>query len=88
MDDLRYKTKEEVLNRIENNFAYHPPAALQVERYERIRCMGGDIARALAAMCPESRELSIALTKLEEAIMWANAAIARNEISVSRRPAA
>ena len=29
--------------------------------------------------CPDSRELSVALTKLEEAVMWANAAIARNE---------
>ena len=30
--------------------------------------------------CPESREKSLAFTKLEECIMWANAAIARNEI--------
>lgn len=29
--------------------------------------------------CPDSREKSVALTKIEEAAMWANAAIARNE---------
>jgi len=29
--------------------------------------------------CPDSREKSVAITKLEESIMWANAAIARNE---------
>lgn len=29
--------------------------------------------------CKGSREYSLAITKLEEAVMWANAAIARNE---------
>jgi len=29
--------------------------------------------------CPDSREKSLAFTKLEEAVMWANASIARNE---------
>lgn len=29
-------------------------------------------------LCPDSRELSLAITKLEEAIMWANASIARS----------
>lgn len=33
----------------------------------------------LLGICPDSRELSTALTKLEEAVFWANAAIARNE---------
>ena len=37
------------------------------------------LAHLLVTNCPESRELSCALTKLEEAVMWANAAIARNE---------
>ena len=30
---------------------------------------------------PESREKSLAYTALEESLMWANAAIARNEIT-------
>jgi hypothetical protein len=29
-------------------------------------------------LCPESREKSLAITNLEQAVMWANAAIARN----------
>jgi hypothetical protein len=28
--------------------------------------------------CPDSREKSLAMTNLEQAVMWANAAIARN----------
>jgi len=31
------------------------------------------------ANTPESREQSLAITALEEAVMWANAAIARRE---------
>lgn len=30
-------------------------------------------------LCPSSRERSLAMTKLEEAVMWANSAIARNK---------
>jgi len=36
-------------------------------------------AQELCRFCPDSRERSLALTKLEEAVSWANAAIARNE---------
>ena len=63
----------------ENNFVYHPPKEGQPERYSRIRSAAGELAKLLNCECPPSRELSLAQTKLEEAIFWANAAIARNE---------
>lgn len=66
-------------DRIENNFTYHAPKANQVERYTEIRNRGKDFAEEIEALCPESREKSLAMTKVEEAVMWANAAIARNE---------
>ena len=63
---------------VEKNFKYHAPKEGQPEKYVLLR----DTAKALALLfvnnCPESRELALALTKLEEAVMWANAAIARN----------
>jgi hypothetical protein len=65
--------------RLENNFTYHAPKGDQARRYEEIRDMGRSLAHLMTRRCPESRELSLALTKLEEAVMWANAAIARNE---------
>lgn len=62
---------------MDKRFTYHPPRPEQVEYYDTIRAKGKDLAIAIAVRCPKSRELSLALTKIEEAIMWANAAIAR-----------
>ena len=64
---------------IEKNFTYHPPKGDQPERYVRIREQAKDFAAVIESMCPSSRERSLAFTKLEECVMWANAAIARNE---------
>lgn len=62
-----------------NIYKYHAPEGDQTERYERLREKGKELAELVFALAPESRERSLAFTKLEEAIMWANAAIARNE---------
>lgn len=64
---------------IENRFTYHPPKDGQPEKYERLRDYAKGLAYQIDANCPHSREKSLALTNLEEAVMWANAAIARNE---------
>jgi len=64
---------------IEKNFTYHPPKEGQPERYAKIRAKAKEFAELLDAECPPSRELSLAMTELESSIMWANAAIARNE---------
>ena len=64
---------------IVNNFTYHPPKEGQPAKYTWIRNGGQDLAELILALTPPSREQSLAFTKLEEAIMWANAAIARNE---------
>jgi hypothetical protein len=75
--NLRLITADE-RKRIDNNFTYHPPQGSQPEKYEHIRKTGKLVAEEFCGLCPESRELSLAITKLEEAIFWANAAIARN----------
>lgn len=66
-------------DRIENTFTYHAPKGDQPTRYEAIRAEAKGMAFVIAANCPESREKSLAMTNLEQAVMWANAAIARNE---------
>ena len=66
--------------RFDKDFTYHAPKdESQIERYGRIRDMAKGMAWALAEMCPQSREQSVALTHLEEMVFWANASIARNE---------
>ena len=63
---------------IENNFTYHSPKEGQPEKYEAIRSKGKELAYLIDEVCPNSREKSLAMTKLEEAVMWANASVARN----------
>ncbi len=67
------------LSNIKNNFTYHAPNDDQRERYVSIREHAKDFAFLIEEFCPESREKSLAMTKLEECVMWANASIARNE---------
>lgn len=70
---------EDILTRIERDFKYHPPKNDQTERYTALRSSARVLAEQIAKYTPASREQSLALTNLEQAVMWANAAIARNE---------
>ena len=64
---------------LKNRFTYHAPFGDQTERYQNIRKQIFDLAVFLDEQCSDSRELSLAITKLEEVSFWANASIARNE---------
>jgi len=64
---------------LERRFTYHAPQGDQSARYERIRAAARRYVELINALCPESREKSLAITNLEQTVMWANAAIARNE---------
>ncbi len=68
-------TKDEITIR----FQYHAPKTGQPEKYLVIRAAAKDLAGIIAAACPDSREKALAVTCLEESVMWANAAIARRE---------
>lgn len=63
---------------LDNRFTYHAPKEGQPRKYELIRQSGKALAEVIMALCPmECRETALAVTKLEEAVMLANAAIAR-----------
>jgi len=64
---------------LEKRFTYYPPKGTQPARYEKIRDSACDLAFIIDDLAPDSREKSLAITHLEEAVFWANAAIARNE---------
>ena len=65
-------------NQIENAFTYHSPKGDRPRRYEEIRNEAKKLALTIDGLCPDCREKDLATTKLEEVVMWANAAIARN----------
>lgn len=54
---------------IEHNFTYHPPKPGQPELYTALRDTAKEFAHLIDSKCPASREKSLALTKLEEAVM-------------------
>jgi hypothetical protein len=66
-------------NDITNRFTYHAPRADQPALYEDVREGAREFAEFLNAVCPESREKSLAITHLEEVVFWANASIARED---------
>ena len=76
-----YVPTVEVSADIRRRFTYHPPRPDQVPRYQLIRAGALGLAEQLLRVCPPGRELSIALSRLEEAVMAANASIAREILS-------
>jgi hypothetical protein len=74
-----YTITAEEKARLGKDFMYHTPKPNQVSRYKEIRDEARDFAEVILVSCPSSRERSLAMTALEESVMWANASIARNE---------
>ena len=75
----KYVPQPVTMTQILNNFVYHSPKGDQQERYVSLRDAGKELALMMASECPPSRELSLAITNLEQSLFWANASIARNE---------
>lgn len=71
---------------IAHRFAYHPPRdEAAVKAHERVRELLGAAAQELDTLLPADRprEKAQTMTKLEEAMMHANAAIARSTSGVT-----
>ena len=64
-------------NEIDRRFDHHPPDECRAERHKQIRQRAKELASYLNICLPDCRETSLAFTKLEEAMFWANAALAR-----------
>jgi len=75
----KYPVGTKLEEQLENGFTYHAPTEDQVVRITAIRDLMKSVAFFMCKQCPQSRELSLALTNLEQANFWANAAIVRNE---------
>ncbi len=66
---------------IDHNLTNHAPNpdSDTIMRFESIRIAAKTLGHIIVDLAPESRERSIALTELELTVMWAVAAIARNQ---------
>jgi len=76
---MKYPVDDDKRSDLNVRFSHHPPKDDQGSRYITIRSQAGALATVIVMNTPPSREQSLALTKLEESVMWSNAAIARNE---------
>lgn len=64
---------------LENRFKFHSPKDENTKAaHEDVRHHCLTLATHINTLVPEGREKSLALTHLEEVMMWANAGIARN----------
>lgn len=66
------------LAEIRDRFTYHPPSTEGVKRHEALSTNFASLAEVVDETCPDGREKSLAMTKLEEAKFWASAAVARD----------
>ncbi len=66
-------------NSIEHNFTYHAPTDMTSETLVDMRTRFRNLAKCVDGVVEDSREKSLCITKLEEALMWCNAGIVRNQ---------
>lgn len=64
---------------IARRFNYHAPTPEKAAMHAEMRRSIGQTAQQVVDTCPPCRETSLAVTALEEAMFWANAALARPE---------
>lgn len=63
---------------IDRRFGFHPATAETIPLFEDNRARVVDLAARWDETLPDGREKALALTALQEAVMWANAAVACN----------
>lgn len=74
--DAKYPVTPYDERELRDRFSFHPADADKAARHEFIRDECFHLALHIKANTPPGREQSVALTKLQEVMMWANAAIA------------
>ena len=74
--------KDTIHSRVDNDFAYHPVTRHSVaDNHDHVRNLLRKTAHDLIENTPIGREQSLMLTALEEAMHWANSAIAKSQYS-------
>lgn len=63
---------------LDNRFDYHRPDEAKADTHQQVRNACKALAETLDELVPAGREKSLVITNLEQAMFWANAAIARS----------
>lgn len=71
---------------LERIFTYHAPFGSQTDRYNTIRATARSLGYVIVDITPPSAEQTLAIRHLQQAVMWANAAIAINEREIVEAP--
>lgn len=64
---------------LDNIFSHHAPFGDQGDRYNQVRAKAKEFAQLVSDLTPQSAEQTLAIRKIQEAMMFANSAIAINE---------
>lgn len=64
---------------LQARFNFHPVDPEKRQKMELLRSIAHSYATVINETCPDGREKSVSITKLEEVVFWANSALARYE---------
>lgn len=79
VEDLEFEQRFQEAQQcaLQNRFSYHSPKPGQPAKYADVRSAGLNLAEVIMSNAPGCAEQALAVRKAEEAVFWANAAIAR-----------
>lgn len=60
-------------------FCFDRQISIEVEKYRKLQDQFLGLAYAIRDICPDSRERSLAFTKIEESMFWVNSSFARQK---------
>ena len=69
-------------NEIQNRLTFLPASRAGMARHAKLTAAGIHFLAAVNQYVPDGREKALAMTKIEEAKMWASAGVARNPETV------
>jgi hypothetical protein len=64
---------------IDKPYAYHAPSPEGLEKINKLRAHFSEGERLMKEICPESRQLSVAITNNEQTAMWAIKSVVFND---------
>lgn len=74
-------TKQDVIDSYARSMTNHAPSPTAVTYIEHVRADAKQLLAGIVLNCPPSRERSLALTHLEETVMWAVKSIVLGDTS-------